>query len=533
MAPDTTPKLTRIAASMDRMGKLGIPVKAECVQRWADEIAALASPAPSAGVGVDAIKVAAMRCARRAYGFWRGGDNGSGEALQYFDGGYAGRERDATMYEAEIRAALSQHPAAPSEEGGRSPRSIIDDLDNLDSQMRHLHGVSIVNGERRITPEGLRLSVIRKAGHAVMDTPAGSKAGCSCCGETFTHVIAFETLLICDSCWAKAKETAEAPSVSPAEQEGVCAKCGAPTDPDCGHLGDCSPAVAGDGLDPPVECQRDMLAEAIRNAAVKRGIVRADASLTGPMLLLLCEDLATSEASSAPQGEAVTVETVGFVRKNSDGDLYVDWTPEGGIHALGEGCELIASAVKLTDDTGAGEVYTTPPPAPAAEQAADPFPDLRNLVDDWMERGSIMPSDDFARELQALLDSMTGDDIRALVYARQQDNIRISREDDAAEQPQGEMVLVPREPTDEMLDAAMAAVKANTVILDAGPAKGATLVRDPHYHVYRAMLSAAPSRPVVDEADIDAMRDVYLSSRQREAYDRILAAALAGKEGVA
>ena len=70
--------------------------------------------APSVGVGDDAIKVAAIRCARRAYGFWRGGDNGSGEALQYFDGGYAGRERDATMYEAEIRAALSQHPAAPS-----------------------------------------------------------------------------------------------------------------------------------------------------------------------------------------------------------------------------------------------------------------------------------------------------------------------------------------------------------------------------------------------------------------------------------
>ena len=46
---------------------------------------------------------------------------------------------------------------------------------------------------------------------------------------------------------------------------------------------------------------RDMLAEAIRNAAVKRGIVRADADLTGPHLLMLCEDLA-SASPSAPVG---------------------------------------------------------------------------------------------------------------------------------------------------------------------------------------------------------------------------------------
>src|SRR5690606_14630581 len=52
------------------------------------------------------------------------------------------------------------------------------------------------------------------------------------------------------------------------------------------------------GLNPPPERERDMLAEAIRNAAVKRGIVREDASLTGPMLLLLCEDLA--QEPSAP-----------------------------------------------------------------------------------------------------------------------------------------------------------------------------------------------------------------------------------------
>lgn len=42
-----------------------------------------------------------------------------------------------------------------------------------------------------------------------------------------------------------------------------------------------------------VKRERDLLAEAIRNAAVDVGIISPDVSLTGPMLLLLCDDLAT------------------------------------------------------------------------------------------------------------------------------------------------------------------------------------------------------------------------------------------------
>src|SRR5687768_13288959 len=38
--------------------------------------------------------------------------------------------------------------------------------------------------------------------------------------------------------------------------------------------------------------ERDMLGEAIRNAAVKAGIIREDVSLTGPMLTMLCDNLA-------------------------------------------------------------------------------------------------------------------------------------------------------------------------------------------------------------------------------------------------
>lgn len=53
-------------------------------------------------------------------------------------------------------------------------------------------------------------------------------------------------------------------------------------------------------------------------------------------------------------------------------------------------------------------------------------------------------------------------------------------------------VLVPVEPTDEMCAAAFARIKEVTVVIDAGPAKGATLVRDPYYHAYKAMLAARP-----------------------------------------
>lgn len=53
-----------------------------------------------------------------------------------------------------------------------------------------------------------------------------------------------------------------------------------------------SAAPAGQSMDPPIDQQRDMLARAIRDAAVKAGIASADAPMTGPMLLMLCDDLA-------------------------------------------------------------------------------------------------------------------------------------------------------------------------------------------------------------------------------------------------
>lgn len=45
--------------------------------------------------------------------------------------------------------------------------------------------------------------------------------------------------------------------------------------------------------------QRNLLAKAIGEAALKAGIVREDADLTGPHLLMLCDDLAALTAERA------------------------------------------------------------------------------------------------------------------------------------------------------------------------------------------------------------------------------------------
>ncbi len=42
--------------------------------------------------------------------------------------------------------------------------------------------------------------------------------------------------------------------------------------------------------------ERDMLGKAIANAAIKLGICRDDVPLTGPMLLMLCDDIAEMRA---------------------------------------------------------------------------------------------------------------------------------------------------------------------------------------------------------------------------------------------
>lgn len=57
---------------------------------------------------------------------------------------------------------------------------------------------------------------------------------------------------------------------------------------------DCSGSIPDDRLEPliRVTCERDMLAEAIANAAIKAGIYNGEVPLTGPHMLMLCDDLA-------------------------------------------------------------------------------------------------------------------------------------------------------------------------------------------------------------------------------------------------
>ncbi|EED41180.1 hypothetical protein SSKA14_4204 [Stenotrophomonas sp. SKA14] len=62
-----------------------------------------------------------------------------------------------------------------------------------------------------------------------------------------------------------------------------------------------------------------------------------------------------------PVGEPVTVEAVATVRRNGDGDRYIDWLTEGGIADLEVGDVLMVSDRAITDEDGSGEVYAAPP----------------------------------------------------------------------------------------------------------------------------------------------------------------------------
>lgn len=69
-----------------------------------------------------------------------------------------------------------------------------------------------------------------------------------------------------------------------------------------------------------------------------------------------------------PVQEPVHVEAVATVQAGEDG-LYLDWLIEGGICALVEGCTLVMPSRPITDDFGAGEVYTAPPqPVPLTDE---------------------------------------------------------------------------------------------------------------------------------------------------------------------
>ncbi|MEJ6328611.1 hypothetical protein Q2B95_08080 [Stenotrophomonas maltophilia] len=72
-------------------------------------------------------------------------------------------------------------------------------------------------------------------------------------------------------------------------------------------------------------------------------------------------------AARQPAGqEPVTV--VAAVRRDGEGDCYIDWLTEGGIADLEVGDVLMVSDRAITDEDGSGEVYAAP------AQAVDPGP---------------------------------------------------------------------------------------------------------------------------------------------------------------
>ncbi|MBF9137529.1 hypothetical protein JY404_00220 [Stenotrophomonas maltophilia] len=67
------------------------------------------------------------------------------------------------------------------------------------------------------------------------------------------------------------------------------------------------------------------------------------------------------DGARQPVAEPVTVEAVATVRRNGDGDRYIDWLTEGGIADLEVGDVLMVSDRAITDEDGSGEVYTAAP----------------------------------------------------------------------------------------------------------------------------------------------------------------------------
>lgn len=115
-------------------------------------------------------------------------------------------------------------------------------------------------------------------------------------------------------------------------------------------------------------------------------------------VLSRCVASLASPATSV--GEPVTVEAVATVRR-VDGNTYLDWLIEGGIAAMAEGqVLLISGGANLTDDTGSGEVYLTPPAAPAATEAPSvPFAYYIHIAAE--QRG------EFVHDLDEAMDDLT------------------------------------------------------------------------------------------------------------------------------
>lgn len=88
-------------------------------------------------------------------------------------------------------------------------------------------------------------------------------------------------------------------------------------------------------------------------------------------------------------------------------------------------------------------------------------------------------------------------------------------------------VLVPREPTQEMWDAATARVKANTVVIEAGPAKGSTLMRDPIAHTWYAMIAASEaSGGQAQHPALDQVRSLVAEAERIRAIEPFMLAKL-------
>lgn len=106
-------------------------------------------------------------------------------------------------------------------------------------------------------------------------------------------------------------------------------------------------------------------------------------------------------AARQPVGEPVTVEAVATVRRNGDGDRYIDWLTEGGIADLEVGDVLIVSDRAITDEDGSGEVYAARP-AQAVDLGKYRHALLR--ASGWARRSDVTSHAEDAGLLRELLD---------------------------------------------------------------------------------------------------------------------------------
>lgn len=122
------------------------------------------------------------------------------------------------------------------------------------------------------------------------------------------------------------------------------------------------------GWEDPAQCTAEDLSRMLRNH-VEKGDPRDVANFC-----MMLHQRGEAIAARQPVGEAVTVEAVATVRRNGDGDRYIDWLTEGGIADLEVGDVLMVSDRAITDEDGSGEVYAAPP-----AQAVD----LGEMPDGW------------------------------------------------------------------------------------------------------------------------------------------------------